>query len=230
MGFLDIFKGRLKKEDENYIPFDIVKQDKGSYDEFHDKLKNHSLILLIVGKRGSGKTSLGMKFLEFFNKKTRRKCYILGYEKTRLPWFLKKVDNIEKIPNNAIALFDEGAILFSARESMKNVNKELSKIMSIARHKNLTLILITQNSAMIDLNVLRLADTLLLKEPSLLQSSFERKVLREIYEKIAPKFAEVKEKKSHFYVWDDDFQGLLNYSLPNFWNEKISKSFSKTKV
>ena len=181
--------------------------------------------MLIVGKRGSGKTSLGMKFLEFFHKEARKKCYVLGYEKTRLPWWIKKAESMEKIPNNCIALFDEGAILFSARESMKNINRELGKMMAIARHKNLTLILITQNSALIDLNVLRLADTLLLKEPSLLQSKFERKALAEIFEKVKPKFEGLEEKKAHFYVWDDDFQGLLKYNLPNFWNEKISKSF-----
>ncbi|MBY9004064.1 MAG: DUF998 domain-containing protein, partial [Candidatus Lokiarchaeota archaeon] len=53
-------------------------------------------------------------------------------------------------------------------------------------HKNLTLVLITQNSAMIDLNVLRLSDTLLFKEPSLLQSKFERKALKDILEKVKP--------------------------------------------
>lgn len=223
MGILDIF-GK-KKEKEPYTPFEAVKKEKGSYEEFYGKLKNSSLIILIIGKRGSGKTSLGMKFLEFFNKETKRKCYTLGYENTRLPWWLKKVDAIEKIPNNSIALFDEGAILFSARESMKSINKELSKIMAIARHKNLTLVLITQNSAMIDLNVLRLADTLLLKEPSLLQSKFERKGLKDILEKVKPEFSKIDNKKAHFYVWDDDFQGLVKYSLPYFWSEKISTSF-----
>ena len=226
MGFLDIFKKIGKKrEKEPYVPFEVVKTEKGSYEEFLGKLKNSSLIMLIVGKRGSGKTSLGMKFLEFFNKERKRKCYTLGYEKTRLPFWLKKAESLENIPNNSIALFDEGAVLFSSRDSMKNINKELSKIMAIARHKNLTLVLITQNSAMIDLNVLRLADTLLLKEPSLLQSKFERKALKDIFEKIKPVFAEMKDKKSHFYVWDDDFQGLVKYNLPYFWNDKISTSF-----
>ncbi|MAE43209.1 hypothetical protein CMO93_05535 [Candidatus Woesearchaeota archaeon] len=226
MKILDLFrKVTEKKEKEPYIPFSVVKEHNGNYDEFYKKLKNHSLISLIVGKRGSGKTSLGMKFLEIFHKETKRKCYTLGYEKTRLPWWLKKVDSIQKIPNNSTVLFDEGAILFSSRDSMKNINKELSNIMAIARHKNLTLLLITQNSAMIDLNVLRLADTLILKEPSLLQSKFERKALKDIYEKIVPHFKELEEKKAHFYIWDDDFQGLINYSLPTFWNEKISKSF-----
>ncbi|MBS3130957.1 AAA family ATPase [Candidatus Woesearchaeota archaeon] len=231
MGIFDFFRGRVEKaieekEGRPYIPFTVEKEEKGSYEEFYKKLKDTSLIMLIIGKRGSGKTSLGMKLLELFHKESKRKCYTIGYKTTKLPWWLKKADKIEDIPNNSIALFDEGAILFSARESMKALNKELSKVMAIARHKNLTLILITQNSAMIDLNVLRLADTLLLKEPSLLQAKFERKGLNEIFDKIKPDFDKLKEKKAHFYVWDDEFQGILKYGLPRFWSDKISKSYS----
>lgn len=225
MGILDFFRVKGEEEKEPYAPFEVDKADKGSYEAFYGKLKRNSLIMLIVGKRGSGKTSLGMKFLEFFNKETKRRCYTLGYENTKLPWWIRKVGKIEEIPNNSIALFDEGAILFSARESMKNINKDLGKVMAIARHKNLTLVLITQNSAMIDLNVLRLADILLFKELSLLQSKFERKELKEMYEKVKPKFDNFEEKKAYFYVWDDDFQGMLKYSLPAFWSEKISTSF-----
>ena len=224
MSFLDMFK-KEQKEKEPYRAFDVIKEEKGGYQNFYDKVKNHSLVMLITGKRGSGKTALGMKFLELFRKETKRKCYVLGYESTRLPFWIKKAESIEKIPNNSTVLFDEGAVLFSSRDSMKSTNKELSRIMAIARHKNLSLILITQNSAMIDLNVLRLADLLLLKEPSLLQSKFERKALKEIYDAVSPKFKEVGNRKEHFYVWDDDFQGMLKYGLPGFWNDKISKSF-----
>lgn len=222
MAIFDFFK-KLKKEETPFIPFSVVKTEKGDYDDFHNKLLNYSLIMLINGKRGSGKTALGMKFLELYNKKTKRKCYILGYENTKLPRWMKKVDDIEKIPNNAAALIDEGAVTFFSRDSMKKSHKELSKLMAIARHKNLVMMLITQSSAMIDLNVLRLADTILLKEPSLLQSKFERKAIKEIYEKAMPHFKE--EKKERFYVLDDEFEGLLKHGLPSFWNENVSKSF-----
>jgi len=217
-----LFKSKPR---EPFIPFDVVETKKGNPKKFSEKLQKNSLIVLIIGKRGGGKTSLGMKLLEFFHHATSRKCYALGYKDAKLPFWMKKVDDIDKIPNNAIALFDEGAILFSARESMKHINKELGKMMAIARHKNLTLILITQNSGMIDLNVLRLADTLLLKEPSLLQSQFERKGLKDIYDAVKPSFEKLEGKNAYAYVWDDEFQGLIKYSLPAFWTEKISVSF-----
>jgi hypothetical protein len=220
-----IAKGKEKAVKEPYVAFEATHEGKGNYKKFYKKMLNYSVIMLIIGKRGSGKTALGMKFLEAFNKETRKKCYILGYKNTKLPSWVKKVEDIEKIPNNSVALIDEGAVAFFSRESMKDANKALSKIMAIARHKNLTLMMITQNSAMIDLNVLRLADTLLLKEPSLLQSKFERKALKDMYDNALPVFKQYDEKNDKVYIWDDEFEGMLSFTLPEFWNEKVSKSF-----
>ena len=155
--------------------------------------------------------------------------HIVGYAKTRLPKWIKKVESIEKAPDNSVVLIDEGAIGYFSRDSMKKANKNLSKLMTIARHKNLTLLIITQNSAMIDINVIRLADTLLFKEPSLLQSRFERKAIKDMFEKISPFFEGKEDAKKNFYVWDDDFEGLLSYDLPPFWSEEISKSFKGQK-
>jgi len=30
---------------------------------------------------------------------------------------------------------------------------------------------------------------------------------------------------NHFYVYSDEFEGLVRYSLPNFWNDSISRAF-----
>jgi energy-coupling factor transporter ATP-binding protein EcfA2 len=230
MGLLKLF--RKKKEIQPIQPFELIKKKKdGDFMDFYEKLIKYSLIILITGKRGSGKTSLGMIFLEIYHS-LNKKCYAVGFDKAKIPRWLKKVKAIEEAPNNSTVLIDEGAILYSSRDSMKNSNKMLGKLMAIARHKNLNLILITQSTAMLDVNVLRLVDILLLKEPSLLQSEFERKALQKIYKKINPFFkkipkSEIKEK--YFYVWSDDFQGMLKYNLPNFWNDSISKSFQNFK-
>lgn len=224
MGIFDLFM-KSKPQKQQYNPFEIIKTEKGDYKDFYKRLLRGSNILLIAGKRGSGKTALGMKFIEMYKKNTRRKVFAMGFENARLPIWIKKADEIEKISNNSSVLIDEGALTFSARDSMKTANKQLGKIMAIARHKNLSLILIAQNSAMIDLNVLRLADTIILKEPSLLQAQFERKAIKDMYEKVSSYFKSLDDRKSHFYVMDDEFEGILRFSLPEFWTEDISKSF-----
>ncbi|RLI98116.1 MAG: hypothetical protein DRO99_01550, partial [Candidatus Aenigmatarchaeota archaeon] len=215
MGIFDFFRGDkpTEKETARYKDIKLVKSKKGEYGDFKQKLLRSSMIMLIIGKRGSGKTSLGFKLLEFLHYKGRgeRKCYVLGYSKTDLPRWVKKADKIDDAPENSVVLIDEGAIGYFSRDSMKQANKELSRLMTVARHKNLTLLIITQNSAMIDVNVLRLADTLLFKEPSLLQSRFERKALKDMFEKVAPMFEKMDDPQSNFYVWDDDFEGILSY-------------------
>jgi hypothetical protein len=227
MGILDFLK-RKKISDEDYAPFEVVKTEKGDYHDFYRRLLKGSNIILITFKRGSGKTALGMKFLELFKKNSKRRLFTMGFENAKLPFGIRKADYIDEISNNSVVLIDEGAITFGSRDSMKSSNKHLGKIMAIARHKNLSLILIAQNSAMIDLNVLRLADTIILKEPSLLQAQFERKAIKDMYLKVSSYFKTVEEKKSHFYVMDDEFEGIMKASLPEFWNDSISNSFRKS--
>ena len=115
---------------------------------------------------------------------------------------------------------------------MSKPNKYLGKIMAIARHKDLTLIIITQNSAMLDLNILRLADTLFLKEPSLLQATFERKAINDLFKKLGEAFHKIKakDKKPFAYVIDDVFEGIISFSLPEFLSNTLSKSYAQKTV
>lgn len=220
MSILDLFRKKEQKE----IDFKLSKKAAGSFDDFKKRLDKSSLIILITGKRGSGKTALGFSFLEALSRK--RKAYYLG--KARLPRFVKQVKDMKEVRNNSVVLIDEAAISYSSRNSMKKSNKLLGELMLIARHKNLSLIIITQNSAMLDLNVMRLADTLLFKEPSLLQARFERKSILDLFRKAEGYFKKIpsEDRKKYFYVIDDEFEGLLSYSLPSFWNEGMSRTFS----
>lgn len=223
MSLLSLFR----KKEEKEISLSVITALSGNIEDFKNRLRTSSLIMLIIGKRGSGKTALGFRLLEMLSGK--RKAYYLG--KAKLPWWISQVDNIDKIKNNSLVLVDEAAISFSSRESMSQSNKFLSKLMAIARHKNLTLIIITQNSAMLDLNILRLADTLLFKEPSLLQAKFERKAIADLFKKAEQAFEKIKDKdkKKYAYIIDDEFEGTISFSLPEFWTEKLSKSYSDVK-
>jgi hypothetical protein len=142
-----------------------------------------------------------------------------------MPKWINPVADVEKAANNSVVLVDEGAISFSSRESMSSKNKDLIKILAITRHKNLTLIFITQNTGLIDKSILKLVYILFVKEGSLLQTDMERPELKKFYEKANSSFKEAQgNKKKYVYIIDDDFEGFVSYRLPSFWSSKLSKN------
>ncbi len=208
-----------KVKPSNIKLFTEEKTINGDLDSFRNALKEKSLIGVIIGRRGSGKTALAMRISEYL--KNNKKIYAMGIKNT--PRWIKSVNDIEKVKPNSLLIIDEGAILLGSRNSMKELNKKISELMAISRHKDLSLIIITQNSAMLEVNTLRLADYLLIKKPSLLQSSMERPQIRKIIEK-ADKEIPNKEFYKYCYIISDYFEGLVKTSLPSFWSKDISKS------
>lgn len=214
----------LNKKAE-FNPFDIVKTISGDYNTTHERMLKDSLITIVFGKRGSGKSALGFKILENIHSKSGRPCSVLGVSESVMPSWIDSIDDVESAENGSVVLVDEGAVAFSSRESMRSGNKELGKLLAIARHKNLSIVFITQNTGMIDKNVLKLADILMIKEGSLLQLEMERPEMKKFYEKATSAFAGLEgEKKKYVYVIDSDFEGVISHALPSFWSESISKN------
>ena len=223
---------KVKKKREKipavYSKFKIVKETGGNFDDWEKKLmKSDSTIGIILGARGSGKTAIAIKTFENIYRKTSAKLYAIGFKKEALPSWIEVVDSIDQIKNNAHVLIDEGGILFNSRESMSKPNKLLSDLMLIARHKNLSILFISQNSSNLEVNILRQADYLILKPSSLLQKSFERKIIMKLYEETSADFKKFKDDKGLAYLHSDDFTGFISNSLPSFWNKEVSKSWEK---
>ena len=108
---------------------------------------------------------------------------------------------------------------------MSNANKLLSELILISRHKNLSILFISQNSSNLDVNILRQADFLVLKSSSLLQKDFERKIIQKIYDATEKDFEKFRDKKGLTYIYGNLFRGFVTNPLPSFWGEKISKGF-----
>lgn len=199
---------------------------KGNVDSFERRLLNESLILAVAGRRGSGKSVLGFRMMENIHAKTQRPCFALGVKQSVLPVWIATIDEINQVSNRGVVLVDEGAISFGSRESMSKKNRGLGELLAIARHKDLTLIFITQNTGMIDKNVLNLCDVVVLKEGSLLQEKMERSVMKDLYQTANDALSKIpaEERKPYCYVFDSDFEGVVQASLPSFWSSKVSKN------
>ncbi len=214
------------KTPANYDALGVASTVKGSIDSFEHRLLNESLILAVAGRRGSGKSVLGFRLMENINAKTERPCFALGVKQSVLPSWIVSIDELSLVANQGVVLVDEGAIAFGSRESMSKKNRSLGELLAIARHKDLTLIFITQNTGMIDKNVLNLCDVILLKEGSLLQEKMERSVMKDLYVTANDALQKIpaSERKHYCYVFDAEFEGLVTASLPSFWSVKVSKN------
>ena len=111
---------------------------------------------------------------------------------------------------------------------MSKENIGMSSILKIARHNDISVILVTQNSADIEVRVLRMSDILFLKEPSLMQVYFERSIIKRLYAFISPIFMNKDtDHTPYYYIFSDKLQGLFRADLPSFWTEEISKAHRK---
>jgi hypothetical protein len=203
-----------------------VKKLEGDYDSFKNLLnKGKSTIGLVLGARGTGKSAIGMKLVENLKITSKKNLYALGFQPDSLPDWITVVKDINQIKTNSFVLIDEGGIEFSSRKSMSKGNTLLSDILMIARHKDLSVLFITQNSSNLEINVIRQSDYLLLKPSSLMQKDFERAKIQNIYKEVDKEFKELKDKQGITYVYSNGYRGFITNSLPSFWTEKVSKSY-----
>jgi len=216
---------RLKTK-AKYSGIKEIKSIKGSPRTFENFLHNsESTIGIILGARGTGKSAIGLKLLENIHAKTSRPVYAIGFHAKDIPSWINVVETPEEVENDSVVLIDESGITFSSRKSMSNANQLLSSLLLIARHKNISVMFITQNSSNLEVNVLRQADYLVLKPSSLMQKDFERKKIKEVYEALETEFEQLKETKGLTYIHSDKYQGFITNELPSFWSTKVSKAF-----
>ena len=212
-----------------YKQFQEVKNIEGDFKDFEQLLNSNGKVGIILGGRGNGKSALGMRILENIKAKTNKKVGAWGFNDELLPSWIKPINHINEIENNSFVLIDESGISFSSRNSMSELNKLLTELILITRHKNLSIIFITQNSSNIEVNILRQADYLMLKPHSLLQLNFERKIIKDIYSEVESEYKKSKDK-SLTYIYSGSFKGFIKNDLPGFWTERTSKSFSQEAI
>jgi hypothetical protein len=195
-----------------------------------------SKIIMVVGSRGSGKTANALWLGEKQHEEGGHNIiyYVGTPEYSNLyPKWIKFVPTLEELPNNCFALVDEAAIRYNARDFASTENKELSKRLTILRHKGISLIIITQNIQLVEINIDRLADVIIYKmgttygirKKNIGEQSHEmmqQKMM--IINRLRPKTKEdvmVEYLSGHNSI----FRKFTN-PLPSFWDDnKISKSF-----
>jgi len=190
-------------------------------------------LILILGRRRSGKSCLAYALLEEL--KSKKQTYVLKFpRKELLPEWIVNLDTLD-FPENSIILVDEAYKIFSARTPMSERNRFISDLNGLAGQKNLLIIYITQESTKVDINILRGIDIMLIKALSINQIRFERRELRNYLGPIKEKIDNLKDvdliKRSTYVSCDlmeKKFEGLIvnSNTPPSFWNEELSKSWA----
>jgi len=216
----------LRPVAKDYQSLESIKTYSGDINKFEDML-NGSKVGLVIGASGSGKSAISLRLMENIHYKFNKQVMALGFKKENMPRWVKIINDVNEIENDSFVIIDEGGILLSSRNSQSSVNKLISEILFIRRHKNIGILFITQNSSNIEINTIRQSSYLIFKKFEMLQKDMERKPIKVIYEKIEKDFNELdeKHKKKLSYIYSDNFTGFVLNKLPSYWSDKVSKSF-----
>lgn len=231
---------RLFKQKPKMNPPQVIDND-----TVVEKIGKNGNVTVIVGKRGSGKTALGFAFAEqYHTKNPNRRIYAVAFpeeSRSALPQWIDIMDNIEQIPNGSFIIADEAILIWASTKWQSKASKRLADLIEISRHKDLSMIFITLNSACLNINVLRFVNTLIIKQTSILQQDLERAEMRKMFKRISDELSLVIEAckksgmtegdlKSLMYIIDDEMEGISSNGLPTFWSDDLSKAYKYFEV
>lgn len=207
----------------NLVLDDLERNQKEKLDLLRDFVSSGSKILLIVGERGSGKSSLASYLSYLVHQEGRPVYYYLSLE---VPPFAKKVFSLSKVEDGSFLVFDESSVFLNSRDSMTDNNKTIVSYLPILRHRDLSILFITQNTSLIDINTIRLADGIFFKYMNEFSISYEREELfNPIVKQLLPTYGD----KSEVLLYSPKLIMKFNYELPDFYDDKLSKSYRKIK-
>lgn len=186
-------------------------------------------IVLVMGKRGSGKSGLGYRLLELF--RYTLTPYVVGIPKQSkrlLPDWIGTAQDLNDVPPGSIVLVDEAYLLYHSRGSLKAQSRVMSQLVNLSRQRNQTLVFVTPEARQIDKNITSQADVVIFKELGIMQLKFDRPEINDIARQAKQAFNNIsgdKRKWSYVYSPDTNFMGLLDNALPSFWSVKLSHAF-----
>ena len=194
------------------------------------RLIPHPSIVIILGRRGAGKSALGYRLLELFHWVAN--CYVIGLPKDArkyLPDWIGMATSLEDVPPKSVVLVDEAYMPYHARSSMAAEAKAMSQLVNLSRQREQTLIFVSQEARQLDKNIASSANVVIFKDLSILQLEFDRRELNKIAANAQQAFATLsgdRRRQAYVYSPDSDFMGLVENSLPTFWKERLSHVFA----
>jgi len=192
---------------------------------YSDIVNKKSVIGVVTGRRGSGKSAFLYRVAEFYHEYTGDTPYVLGFpeeKRSLLPSYFELIEDVDDmtVAAKSYVVVDEGAIFLFARNFQSDINRFFSNLLSISRHYDMSILVATQSLALIDINILRMIDALVIRKYSKLAIRFERTEVQPLIWR-AQRY--VRGRPDLGYVYGYDFEFVIRNRLPGFWSEEISK-------
>ncbi len=188
-------------------------------------------VILICGRRGSGKSVLAAKMGEYMEATYRLPCYWVGLPdqaRELIPSWIKIVDDPHKCPVNSFIITDEAGINFLSLAFNTDRNRYLRTLLMVARQRHCSLVFCVQSTSDVDISVVRQCDSLVFKQPGLHQPETERPNIRARARQASAAFSAMTKEEAleSAYIFDDDFEGIIKSTPPSFWSEDLSHVYA----
>lgn len=198
---------------------------------------NHNFILenkLIT--HNSGKTCFSFWLAEQIHKLTpwMKISYVgIKIQNGLLPEWCLNYEKLNDVPNHSFTIIDEMAIQFNARNFKDQKNIQLGQLLAIARHKDLSVIMIAQDPRMSEINAWRLRDMVIYKRSNTFElpdrDGSKGGALLQFWRYVKQWLKPTRQEQALFEYQAENKVMLFKYDIPDCWSEQLSKAFNMVK-
>lgn len=196
-------------------------------DEYNNKGKEQLYLeqtnIVIIGKKGSGKTCLGWTFAKKIADESGRKIYIYKYPKPeklkKLPFKVINITRMDLLFNitDGIVILDEAQEHFGIWA--KAVNEDLKRLLSYSRQNNTCFIFICHNSYFLNRSLFSFIDVRIIKETNENHWALERPYMSKLYSSV------VVFGNDNFYIDSDYIRSNQTFEKPEWFTEEFSRAY-----
>jgi hypothetical protein len=195
------------------------------------KIADHPAVYLILGDVRQRKTTTAASIIDEFHREKKLPVYMVAPKRVVdvwPRWFHQVNPEKPRLPQNCIIFVDDAHLYYYAREWRKGGAKFLDFVARERAHDGHTLIYTTQQSRVLDINLITMSSAIVYKKPSKLQIASERKLVREMFKTAKAELKTKDYKPEWAYVVADspqgEFEGLVKVKTPEWFTHKMSKA------
>ena len=194
------------------------------------KIADHPAVYLILGDVGEGKTVCACSIIDEFHKDRKSlKIYMIDRKEVvnlYPKWFRYADPKKPRLSKNSVIFLDDAHLHHYARDWFGGKAKRIDWIARERRQSGNTIIYTTQQSRVLDINLISMASCIIFKRPSKLQLEVERKEIKKMYQIADKALKEENYAINKAYVVSNQYEGIVTVKKPKWFTDKMSKAHS----